>query len=114
MAATDESKWCPEITAVARGRDVENFYKVEEDRKLGKGHFASVVIARALQRNNAEVAIKRISKTQSSSKPQYAAAELKLLELARDERMGHIVELLDVFETPEHVLFVLELMHARF
>ena len=60
---------------MARGRAVENFYKVKEDRKLGKGHFASVVIAQALQRNvYAEVAIKRVSKTQSSSKPAYAAA----------------------------------------
>ena len=86
----------------ARSQTLQDLYVMSEE--LGSGHYGKVYRA-TRKRDGVRVAVKMINK--SKTKPEALRAEVDLLRRVG----GHpaIVELLDVFDTPEHLQLVMEM-----
>jgi serine/threonine protein kinase len=97
---------------VARHRSqCDEIYEVVEGKELGRGAFGVVVLGRRLE-NGQEVAMKRLVKAEVSQSE--SALELLHNEIAVWESLSHpnLLTLLDVFEEPECLILVTEMMRG--
>jgi calcium/calmodulin-dependent protein kinase-4 len=111
----DRSLIIPKLNAAGAGdapelnpsRKLEDFYDVDRQKRIGKGHYASVFIG--INRETGQrVAVKMIEKR--LSKTERLALEVNVMRKAGAH--PHIVQLLDVFETDTQLQLVLELVEG--
>ncbi|CEM02918.1 unnamed protein product [Vitrella brassicaformis CCMP3155] len=102
-SAQDREEWVQALVKASKSVSIHEFYSLKE--KIGRGKYGEVYKA-VHKATLSEVAVKILPKTSmNEAEREYLRMEVAILKLVQHP---HIVKLLDIFETSEHLYLVME------